>query len=234
MHIKIFAMSVFILSVGFAGTAFAQKGVFSEETKEQLKARSVLNTEFNPDQEANLAVMGAPEHLRDDATIYVYTKSEGYKLHRQGKNEFICLVNRDAFFYGTYTFKPTCWDREGHSSYVPVMLSVGKWLAEGLTTPVIKQKIESSFRNGIFHSSEKTGIAYMIAGDVLLDLETGKVTERVFPGHHMLYAPGVTSVQMGTKGDVRQKDETLPFVFAEGAGGSKLAYIINSIGCVKY
>lgn len=171
-----------------------------------------------------LALSAAPEHLRDGATVYVFTET-GYELAREGDNGFVCLNNRDSFFYGSDALKPTCWDRNGHDSYVPVMLDVGAALAAGTPRPQIVDAIAEGFASGRYKSPERPGVAYMLAGDVRVD-ETGAVTEQVFPGHYMFYAPGVTNEDIGFDPAARRADPTLPSIFAGGAGGAALAYII--------
>ncbi len=186
--------------------------------------RKVLNTVFPRDVEIALALTGGPAHLREGAAVYVYG-AKGYEKVKDGTNGFTCLVNRDGFFYGTDNFKPTCWDAEGKTSYVPVMLRVGELLAQGKTTAEAQADIAAGFKDGRFKRPSKGGVAYMTAGDVKLDA-SGKVTATAFPGHMMFYAPGVTTADLGTTAETRKKDPTLPFVFNSGAGGSELAYII--------
>ena len=62
----------------------------------------------------------------------------------------------------------------------------------------------------------------MTAGDVKLDA-SGKVTAVAFPGHSMIYAPGVTNADIGYRAE---SGTSLPFIFDRGAGGSELAYVI--------
>jgi len=73
------------------------------------------------EQEVELALSAAPEHLRSDATVYVFGK-KGYERIRSGKNGFTCMVNRDGNQSGDNDLKPTCWDAEGSATIVPVML----------------------------------------------------------------------------------------------------------------
>ena len=96
----------------------------------QSDTRSVLKTVFPENIERELAVSAAPEHLRAGATVYIYG-AKGFTKVQAGKNGFTCLLNRDGFFYNSSAFKPTCWDAEGATSYVPVMLRVGELLATG-------------------------------------------------------------------------------------------------------
>ena len=198
-------------------------GAHAADAPDVVDTRKNLNVVFAQDVEMKLALSAAPESLRTSATVYVYGKT-GFDKVRDGTNGFTCLVNRDAFFYGGIVFKPTCWDPEGTTSYVPVMLRVGRMLSEGQTLPIIRALVDAEFRAGNFRRPAKTGIAYMLAGDVELDAK-GKVT-RAHPGHYMIYAPGVTDSDIGSTPAARKLDPSLPFVFSRGAGGSELGYII--------
>ncbi len=188
--------------------------------------RAILNIVLPPDIEAELALSAAPPHLRAGATIYVYGET-GFTKFRDGLNGFTCLVNRDAFLYGGRSVKPTCWDEEGRTSYVPVMLRVGELLAAGKDVEEVREDIETGFREGRFHRPQRTGIAYMLVGDVDVDAETGEITRTAFPGHYMIYAPGVTNSDLGYSPEASRINRSLPFIFDRGAGGSELAYLIT-------
>lgn len=205
------------LLLGF-GTTAASAGA-------QADTRGVLKTVFPETIERELALSGAPEHLRAGATLYVYG-AKGFTRAQTGTNGFTCLLNRDAFFYGWTAFKPTCWDAEGATSYVPVMLRVGELLAADKTRDEIRADIDSGFKDGRFHRPRRTGVAYMLAGDVNLDTSTGKITGQAFPGHYMIYAPGVTSADLGYSSEAARGDRSLPFIFRSGAGGAELSYLI--------
>lgn len=188
--------------------------------------RAIFDIVFPQAVEAELALLAAPQHLRSGATIYVYDET-GFTKYRDGINGFTCLLNRDAFFYGSKSFKPTCWDAEGAASYVPVMLRVGELLADGESTDDMRADIEKGFEDGRFRSPAKTGIAYMLVGDVDLDPRTAEIRRTSFPGHYMIYAPGVTNEDLGYSVEASRIDRSLPFIFDRGAGGAKLAYLIT-------
>jgi hypothetical protein len=190
-------------------------------------ARGALNTTFADDVETTLALSAAPAHLRDGAAVYLYG-AHGYSKTRDGSNGFTCLLNRDAFLYGSTAFKPTCWDPEGATSYVPVMLRVGALLAAGRTSEDIRADIDGGFRDGRFRRPRRTGIAYMLAGDVDLAPQSGLVIRTAFPGHYMIYAPGVTNADIGHSPAAANGNPSVPFIFALGAGAENLAYIITA------
>ena len=189
------------------------------------EAMARLDVVFPREVEQRLALSAAPEHLRAGAGIYLYTK-RGYERVRAAANGFTCLVNRDAFFYGIAHFKPTCWDAQGATTYLPVMLKVGEMLAHHESADAIRKAIEDGFAGGQFRAPESSGIAYMLAGDLELD-DSGRITRQVYPGHYMFYANKVTNEQLGFTADAARKDPTLPFVATIGAGGAHgLSYII--------
>jgi hypothetical protein len=191
----------------------------------QRDTREVLKTVFPENIERELAVSAAPEHLRAGATVYVFG-ANGFTKAQTGTNGFTCLLNRDGFFYGSPAFKPTCWDAEGATSYVPVMLRSAELLAAGKTIDEIRADIDAGFKDGRFHRARRTGVAFMLAGDVNLDTSTGKIVSQAFPGHYMIYAPGVTSADVGYTAEAARANASLPGIFRSGAGGTELGYLI--------
>jgi len=176
-------------------------------------------------QEIELALSAGPEHLRLEATVYVFGK-KGYEKIRSGKNGFTCMVNRDGNQIGDNDLKPTCWDAEGSATIFPVMLRVGEMLAQGKTADEIRQDVDRGFSEGRFVSPRKTGIAYMLRGDVQYDPKTMAISKTLFPPHYMIYAPGVTNADIGINMDAYKRHPSLPLVYAGYSGGARTAYII--------
>jgi hypothetical protein len=177
------------------------------------------------EQEIELALSAGPEHLRPNATVYVFGKN-GYKKTHSGTNGFTCMVNRDGNQTGDNDLKPTCWDPEGSATIVPVMLRVGELMAQGKTADEIKRDIDGGFSDGRFFSPRKTGIAYMLRGDLQYDPKTKKIMKASFPPHYMIYAPGVTNADIGMNMDAYSKNPSLPLVYSGYSGGARTAYII--------
>lgn len=206
-----------VLALGISGSVLAGEGISPVDT---------LRTVFPRDVEMELALSGAPAHLRPAATVYAYGHA-GYEKVRSGTNGITCLLNRDAFFYDAKQFKPTCWDAVGESTYLPVMLKVGELLAKGQSPEAIRAAIDTGFAQGEFRAPTTGGVAYMLAGDIELDLKVGRVLHQAFPGHYMFYALGATTSQFGVTSAARAENPTLPTVFSAGAGGAQgLSYII--------
>lgn len=193
----------------------------------EVASKTSANTTvlFPAQPEIELALRAAPVHLRDDATVYTFGKS-GYEKARSGTNGFNCLVNRDGTQNGAQSVYPTCWDPEGSRTILPVMLRVGELIAQKKSAAEIKRDIDDGFAQGRFQSPSKTGIAYMLAGDVKFDQKTGKFGSIEFPPHYMIYAPGVTNADIGVSGEAMKKTPGLPFVYSGYSGGTRTAYLI--------
>jgi hypothetical protein len=176
-----------------------------------------------PEKEIELALKAAPVHLRNAATVYVFGK-RGYEKVRTGTNGFSCMVNRDGTQDGDNTLHPTCWDPEGSRTILPVMLRVGELMAQEKSAAEIKRDIDEGFVQGRFLSPSKSGIAYMLAGDVKFDPKSGQLAATVFPPHYMVYAPGVTNADIGMSKEATTPG--LPFVYSGYSGGARTAYII--------
>lgn len=201
--------------------AFMANVSYAEKTKEQQKSKLF----FLPRElEIDLALAAGPEHIRAEATVYIFTRS-GYTKVSNGKNGFTCFVNRDGFQNGEKAIRPTCWDPEGTTTIVPVMLRVGELIAQNKSADEIKGDIESGFKTKRFSSPQKSGIAYMLKGDLLFDEKTQKI-ETVFHSHYMLYAPGVSNKDLGVSNEALQTNPSLPFIYDGYSGGARTAYII--------
>ena len=86
--------------------------------------------------------------------------------------------------------------------------------------------IDEGFAQGRFQSPSKTGVAYMLAGDVKFDRKSGQLSTVEFPPHYMIYAPGVTNADIGVTGDALKQTPGLPFVYSGYSGNKRTAYII--------
>lgn len=149
------------------------------------------------DQEVALAVSAAPAHIGRDAAVYVYTAA-GYERAREGTNGFTCLVNRDSELDGYQVLKPTCWDRHGSETIVPAILEIAKLRGAGRPVRDVTSTIRARIQAGTLRPFTRTGIAYMLAGDIAeYDPATGITTRRAFPPHVMIYAPGTNAADLG-------------------------------------
>src|SRR4029450_14055158 len=89
-----------------------------------------------------LALSAAPQHLRDDATVWVLDKS-GYTIARKGGNPFACVVIRRAG-----DLFPVCWDAEGTRSLLPLDVEDAQLRLSGKSGSEIEAIVTEGFKSG--------------------------------------------------------------------------------------
>ena len=155
----------------------------------ESKQAAMLTREF----EIDLALSGAPQYLREDATVLVFGP-KGYTKAKEGKNAFTCLVTRrhgDMF--------PICWDEEGTNSLMPVDIDDAKWRLAGMSDGEIDRKIAEGFAEGRYRPPSRPGVAYMLSPVRYRIDEKGEITRTNPLPHVMVYAPYLTDADIGGK-----------------------------------
>ncbi len=163
--------------------------------------------------ETDLALSAAPEHLRDEASVYVLGEN-GYTQTREGTNVFTCIVNRDDH----RVLKPTCFDEEGTRAILPKILFFGQRLMEGATTQTIRLEVEEGFDEERFAPVQRPGVAYMLSRyNRPVNPATGKLGW--FPPHVMFYAPNLTNEDIGHDMSTYDPKQPLPMIGYQGPHG---------------
>jgi len=183
-------------------------------------AKLLIPELMSREREMEMALSAGPEHIRKEATVYVLEKN-GFVKVREGSNGFACIVNRDH----PLNLKPTCYDAEGVATILPKVLRVGELLMQGKPMAEINAEIREGFHTGKYISPRRSGVAYMLSGDIRnYNPSTGKTDS--FPPHLMFYAPNLTNADIGTTAEAMNKNPWLPFVAYQGPHG----YIIVVVG----
>ena len=170
----------------------------------QQPARARLLPEAS---EIELALSAAPKHLRDGAGVYVL-RAQGFVRERESRNGFTCIVNRDH----PLSRKPVCYDAEGTTTVLPVVLREGELLMKGMRPEKIRAEIAAGFRDGKFISPRRPGVAYMLSHDALeFDARARRAVP--FPPRIMFYAPNLTNQDIGSTGNGA---DGLPFIADSG------------------
>jgi hypothetical protein len=208
---------VALVELGYTAFVFLQS---SAEPRANIADMQPLPELLPREKEIALAVSAAPEHLRNGAGVYVLERN-GFVKVRDSANGFTCIVNRDH----PLNWKPVCFDAEGTATILPKILRVGELLMQGKPMSEIGAEIAEGFRTGKYISPRRSGVAYMLSGDIRnYNPRTDKVES--FPPHVMFYAPNLTNADLGTTREALKKDPSLPFVAYEGPHG----YIIVLTG----
>ena len=141
--------------------------------------------------EIELAPSAAPEHLRDDATVWVLDKS-GYAIARKGGNAFACVVSRRAG-----DLFPVCWDAEGTRSLLPLDVEDAQLRLSGKSGAEIEAIVAERFKSGQYHAPSRAGLAYMLSPMRYRIDEHGFVTRTASNPHLMFYGPNLTDSDIG-------------------------------------
>lgn len=204
---------VLVLLTVASAAALTARGQAVATTQARVEGVALRTALLARDVEIPLALSAGPAHLRGGATVYVFERT-GYVRAREGSSRITCLVNRDAFLDGYDALKPTCFDAEGTARIVPMILQEGALIAKGETAPAIRQAIESAFERKELQPPTRTGIAYMLQGDVsAINPETGAVLARSHPPHLMFYAAGLTNEDFGFGASAIEGLASPPFVY---------------------
>ena len=205
-------IACFLVLVGLDYTAFMFSQSAADSRANAVSAQPLPEL-LPPEQEIALALSAAPEHLRNNAGVYVL-KRNGFVKVRESTNGFTCIVNRDH----PLNQKPVCFDAEGTATILPKILRVGELLMQGKAMSEINADIAEGFRTGKYIAPRRLGVAYMLSGDIRnYNPHTGKVES--FPPHVMFYAPNLTNADLGVTPEALAKNPSLPFVAYQGPHG---------------
>jgi hypothetical protein len=210
MKLPRIACFVILIGLDYTASMFPQSAA---DTRANVVSAQPLPELLPREKEIALALSAAPEHLRNDAGVYVLERN-GFVKVRSSTNGFTCIVNRDH----PLNQKPVCFDAEGTATILPKILRVGELLMQGKSMPKIDSEIADAFRTGKYISPRRAGIAYMLSGDIRnYNPRTGKVES--FPPHVMFYAPNLTNADLGVTPEALAKNPSLPFVAYQGPHG---------------
>lgn len=143
-------------------------------------AQEVPNLEVQIQQ----AILAAPEHQQENATVLGYNASNELIVLRPGSNDFICVADdplKEGFSVAAY-----------HKSLEPFMSRGRSLRAEGLDPKQIFEKREEEVQAGILEMPDKTTL-YVTTGD--LNIETGNV-ENLYT-RYVIYIPYATEESTG-------------------------------------
>jgi len=176
----------------------------------QEPAKNNLPMLMPREQEIELALSAAPEHLRQDATIYVLERGKGFIKAREGKNGFSCLVVRFGAIIAPYAY-----DAEGAQTTMLADFRHAVLMEQGKDIKEAERILAEKYKAGKLLAPRKPGVAYMLSPDFMKhDSKTGAKTP-VFPPHVMFYATYVKNADIGALPEHFNSDKNV-FVLNEG------------------
>jgi hypothetical protein len=146
------------------------------------------------DAEIALAKSAAPAPISNDATVMVLTK-KGYETAVQGKNGFVCIVERmwtapfsEPEFWNPKGRGPECLNPAAARSALPVSLKRTELALSGLTKDQIFTRLKELVAKKAFPTPEIGSMSYMLSKQQYLS----DAFVHWHP-HLMFYVPGDTS-----------------------------------------
>jgi hypothetical protein len=169
------------------------------------------------EREIEMALSAAPEHLRQEATVFVLQRG-GYVKAREGTNGFTCLVERE----GAKGTAPICFDREGTETTLLMVFRQTQLIEQGKSQQEVEQIIDAEYQAGKLLAPRRPGVAYMLSTEFKThDHQRGQMVT-VFPPHVMFYAPYLKNSEIGARPEHRGS-QSQPWILNEG---KPYAYII--------
>jgi len=180
------------------------------EALKQEPSKNNLPILMPREQEIEMALSAAPEHLRKDATVYELERGKGFVKAREGKNGFSCLVVRFGAIIAPYAY-----DAEGSQTTMLADFRRAALMEQGKDLKEAERILAEEYKAGKLMAPRRPGVAYILSPDCMKhDPNTGAKT-RVFPPHVMFYAPYVKNADIGALPEHFNSDKNV-FVLNEG------------------
>jgi hypothetical protein len=143
------------------------------------------------DAEIAMARSAAPASISDDATVMVLER-DGYTTAVQGKNGFLCYVERSwaqdtdkAEFWNPKMRAPNCFNAAAAESVAQVYLMKTRLVLAGKSRTEIAQAVAAGLDGGTLQAAAPGGMCYMMSKEQYLN-DQGKS----WHPHVMFYGSG--------------------------------------------
>jgi hypothetical protein len=163
------------------------------EAKDSYPKMAALDQYLIADRNAEIALArtAAPTAISGEATILVLTK-RGYEKAVEGKNGFVCLVDRawqapfdDPEYWNPKNRSPVCLNPAAVRSVLPMQHKITEMVLAGLAKDAIVARMKESIAKKEFAAPEVGAMSYMLSKSQYLN--DGVVH---WHPHLMFYMPG--------------------------------------------
>ena len=187
--VKMIAFALFVpaLALGPARHAQAQDG------KTPYPSMAPLEQYLIADRNAEIALArtAAPPSISGDATVMVLGR-HGYETAVEGKNGFVCLVERawngsfvkDREFWNPKNQGPDCLNPPAARTVLPILLMRTKFVLAGESKEEIHESMKGAVEKKELPALEPGGMAYMLSKQGHLNDHVGH-----WLPHLMFYVP---------------------------------------------
>jgi hypothetical protein len=153
----------------------------AQDAKTPYPAMAPFEQYLMPDrnEEIKLARSAAPDSISSDAEVLVLGKT-GYETAVQGKNGFVCLVERswtagknDSNFWNPKTRGPLCLNPPAARSYLPRTIKKTELVIAGRTKAQIFEAIAAAIDNKELPAPEPGAMSFMLSKQGYLGDQAG-------------------------------------------------------------
>lgn len=170
------ATFVLVVLLGLAWRIQAQDSN-SQNASSPYPSMAPLDQYLMPDRAAEIALArtAAPKSVSADATVMVLDR-HGYKPAVQGKNGFVCIVERawtspfdDPGFWNPKNRSPICYNPAAARSILPYTMKRTELVLAGLSKPQILERIKAAVANKELQTPEPGAMSYMMSKEQYLN-----------------------------------------------------------------
>jgi hypothetical protein len=209
------ALAIFCLALGLTLTLTSRNR--NKDRSTAYPSMASIEQYLIPDRNAEIAMArsAAPEAISSDAKILVLGW-RGYETAIEGKNGFVCMVERswnDPFnsteFWSPKVRVPICFNPAAARSILPLAIMRTKMVLAGLSKAQMIDSIKAGFANKELLAPEPGAMSYMMS-------RTGYLNDslRHYVPHLMFYFPLTDKASWGA--DLRDSPVTLNPEFEGG------------------
>jgi hypothetical protein len=176
----------------------------AQDTKAPYPAMAPLEQYLMADRDAEIALAksAAPPALSGDANVLVLEK-DGYHTAVEGKNGFVCVVERgwmspldSTDFWNPKLRGPVCYNPPAVRSILPYTLLRTKLILSGLTKAQMAENIQASVAANLLPVPEAGAMSYMMSKNQYLGDEGGH-----WHPHLMFHLPRMGAASWGANLD---------------------------------
>jgi hypothetical protein len=189
---------------------FALTLAFATPQRMRAQDNSVLSTmapidQYLMDRDAEMALArsAGPNSISSGARVLVLGR-RGYETAVEGKNDFVCLVERswnlpsdDPAFWNPKIRGPICLNAAAARSYLQTTIKKTELAIAGRSNTQIKDAITAAIAKGELPTPEPGAMAYMMAKQGYLN---GVIKGPWLP-HVMFYVPEINPQSLGSDQD---------------------------------
>jgi len=180
----------------------APRQMAGQDNKTPYPSMAPLEQYLMPDRDAEIALArsAAPEAISRDATVLVLSR-HGYETAVDGKNGFVCLVERewmaqfdDPGFWNPKNRSPICLNSPAVRSILPITLKRTEVVLAGKSKSQIEEWTKAAFANEELPTTVEPGaMSYMMSKDAYL---TDAGSHNL--AHLMFYVPVMDKANWGS------------------------------------